>query len=129
MKGGGTVFGPTPHSYRQQLNKKMRRAAIRQVLSDLYADGKLLIVEDHGIVEPKTRNAAALIRNLGLEGKKTLFVTEDVDRVLLQAMRNLRDVKLIPSNEVSLHQLLDIEGLVLTSAALKKIEAMWGVSQ
>lgn len=128
MRGGGTVFGPTPHSYRQQLNKKMKRAAIRQALSDLYASGKVCIIENHGITEPKTRNAAALIRSLGLEGKKTLFVTEDVDRLLLQAMRNLRDVQLIPTNEISLHQLLDIDGLVLTSAALKKIESMWGAS-
>lgn len=126
MRGGGTVFGPHPRSYRKHINKKMRRQALRQALSDLVANEALLVFEEHGISEPKTKHAAAFMENLGVAGTKTVVVTDGVDHVLLRSARNLPYARVMPVNELSFSDLLNIDNLVVSSDALKKIESLWG---
>lgn len=126
MRGGGTVFGPHPRSYRKHINKKMRRTAIRQALSDMVAGENLVVFEDHGIREPKTRNAVAFLENLGVAGEKTVIVTDGVDQTLFRAARNLPWARVLPVNELSFSDLLDIDKLVVSSDALQKMEALWG---
>ncbi len=119
--GGGTVFGPVPRDYSFNVPKKMRRVALRSILSSKARDGRLIILDDFGLAEPRTKDAVQVLKNLDATKKTTVIVGENQDTAV-RSVRNIDNVKIIYSSEINAYDLLDNEYLVMTRAALNAVE-------
>lgn len=119
--GGGTVFGPHPRSYAFRVNSKEVKLAMRSALSAKLADNELVVVEDFSFEKPSTKQAAAFLKGLGLEGRITLVVDDEATNAFL-SFRNIPTVRIIAASEVNTLDFIDNKALVLTSSALTRIE-------
>jgi len=119
-RGGGTVFGPHPHSYETGFPKRMRKNAIRSVLSSKARRNKILFVDRLELPSPKTREMTAVLEALGVEGK-VLLVDQPLDRNLELAARNLGRVGVAVASGLNVVELLEHDTLILTEAAAQKI--------
>ncbi len=124
--GGGTVFGPKPRDFRTSLNRKTRKLALKSALSDRARLGEIYVVESPSLDAPKTRAAAAILAKMGLAGKSVLFVTTREETMLYKSVRNLDRVDVIPAYQLNAYQVLRSDSLVLTEAALKRVEEVFG---
>lgn len=124
FRGGGVVFGPHPRDYDQALPKKMRRLALRSVLSAKAVDGQLVIVDRLQLDEPKTKKMASILEALGVKSS-ALIVTAEPDTNVLMSARNLERVKALPAACLSVGDLLSYRSLVMTLDAVHKAEALW----
>jgi len=122
-RGGGTVHGPQPRSYRQDLPREVRRLAMRSALSDRLAEGKLLVIENLTFAEPKTKAFIALLQALGIEGS-VLFVGARFEENAYLSARNLPGVDMLPAMGVDVVNVLRHDWLVLTREAATELEAM-----
>ncbi len=119
--GGGVVFGPHPRSYAFKVNAKEVKLAMRSALSAKLADEELIVVDAFQFEKPSTKNAAAALRALGVEGRVTLVLDdEDVNTYL--SFRNIPTVRVIAASEANTLDFVDNKKLVMTSAALERIE-------
>jgi large subunit ribosomal protein L4 len=119
--GGGTVFGPHPRSYAFKVPAKVVKLAMRSALSAKLADGEIVVVDQLSFEKPSTKQAAEVLKNLGLEGRVTIIVPdEDVNTFL--SFRNLSKVRAIGVSELNTLDFIDNKALVLTEAALTRIE-------
>jgi large subunit ribosomal protein L4 len=122
---GGTVFGPQPRSYEYQLPKKVEKGALRAALSLRLRDGAVIVVDALSVTEIKTKAAAELLKRLGVNGKALLVDVKPEDRLAL-SVRNIEGVKLLASNRVSARDVMDTRRVVLTRAALEKLQEALG---
>lgn len=122
---GGVVFGPKPRDYSQRLPKKMRRLAIRSALSGKVADGELVVVDKLEMGRPNTKEMARILRNLGVE-RSALVVTGEPDRNVYLSVRNLEGKKWLPAAYLNVVDLLHHRHVVMTEAAVRKAEELWG---
>lgn len=126
-RGGGIVFGPQPRSYRQAMPKKMRRLAIRSVLSAKAADGELVLVDRLAFDHARTKAMQEVLRNLQVDGP-ALVVTEEPDAAVIQSAGNLQGVFTLPAYQLNVGSLLSHRYLVMTLAAARRAEALWGAA-
>src|SRR5688500_16238373 len=120
-KGGGNVHGPQPRDWSYRIPKKMRRGAIRSVLSERLREGGLVIVENFELQSHKTKDFVAALSKLGLE-RRTLIVDAIDNGNLTLSSRNLRNVTLISPSGVNVYDLLTHEQLALTRDAAAELE-------
>lgn len=120
-RGGGVVFGPTPRSYSYKLPKKVRRLAMRSALSSAVANENLMVLEGLAFDAPKTKSFLQLQADLSL-GKKALFVTADVNENLALSARNIKGMTVISATGINVLDLLGHDKVVMTKAAIEKIE-------
>lgn len=126
-RGGGVAFGPSPRSYRQRTSKKMRRAAIRMVLSDKAREGNLIVLQDLVLESPKTKEFVAMIR--ALAGKRSvLLVGDGAEPEMLRAGRNVPEVDMLPANLLNTVDVLNHRTLIMTLDAVRKAESLWSTS-
>ena len=119
--GGGTVFGPHPRSYAFKVPAKVVKLAMRSALSAKLADGEIVVVDQLSFEKPSTKQAAEVLKNLGLEGRVTIIVLDDEVNTFL-SFRNLSKVRVIGVSELNTLDFIDNKALVLTDAALTRIE-------
>ena len=119
--GGGTVFGPHPRSYAFKVPAKVVKLAMRSALSAKLADGEIVVVDQLSFEKPSTKQAAEVLKNLGLEGRVTIIVPNDEVNTFL-SFRNLSKVRVIGVSELNTLDFIDNKALVLTDAALTRIE-------
>ena len=124
-RGGGIAFGPKPRSYRQAMPKKMRRLAIRCVLSAKARDGELRILEQLKFDQPRTMEMAQTLAALGVDSSALIATSEPEDNVIKSA-RNLVRIKTIPANLINVVDILSHKVLLMTEAAVRKTEQLWG---
>jgi large subunit ribosomal protein L4 len=122
---GGTVFGPQPRSYDYRLPKKVERGALRAALAQKLHDRAVVVVDALSAAEIKTKAAAELLRRLGVEGKAVL-VDVALDDNLSKSVRNLAGVSLVASARVTARDLMDAHRVVVTRAALDKLQEALG---
>ncbi len=123
---GGTVFGPHPRSYRKDFPVKMRRGAMRSVLSSKVTDGVMVGVEALEFETIKTKSAVEFLQALGLaEAKRVLVIVPEHDVTLLKSMRNIPEVELRYAPNFSVRDVLIAHKIVLVKDAVAKIEAVW----
>ncbi|WP_075213872.1 50S ribosomal protein L4 [Bacillus paralicheniformis] len=120
-RGGGIVFGPTPHSYAYKLPKKVRRLAIKSALSSKVNDNNLIVLEDLNLDAVKTKEMAAILKGLSIE-KKALIVTADANETVELSARNLPGVTVVEANGINVLDVVGHEKLVITKAAVEKVE-------
>lgn len=128
-RSGGVVFGPHPRSYEQKMNKKMRRLAIRSVLSAKIADEQVVIIDGLSGIEPRTVAMRSLLVELPASQRSTLIVIGPGDewQPVYRAGSNLPEVKIIRAGYVNVHDVLKYERLVLTTEAVNTIHELWAV--
>jgi large subunit ribosomal protein L4 len=124
-RGGGITFGPKPRSYKQDLPKRMRRLAIRSVLSAKAAEGDLRVIDALSIDQPKTKELTALLNAVGFE-RKTLVVTAKPEPAVKMSAKNAPNVKWLPASYLNVLDLLSYRGLLMTEDAVRVAEALWG---
>jgi large subunit ribosomal protein L4 len=124
-RGGGVAFGPKPRSYRQALPKRMKRLAIRSVLSGKVADGRLMVVNELTLEKPRTKDMVSVLTNLGIE-RSALIVTGEPDRNAHVSARNIPKTKVLPAAYLNVLDMLTHRDLVMTVAAVRRCEALWG---
>ncbi|MBI2264368.1 MAG: 50S ribosomal protein L4 [Armatimonadetes bacterium] len=120
-KGGGVVFGPHPRDYSFAMPRKARKLALKTALSDKAAQQKLRVVDKLALSEPKTKAFLDLMKTLDISGK-VLCVVRTVDENVRLASRNLRDVKLIITDNLNLRDLLFYETLLFDKDGLHQVE-------
>jgi large subunit ribosomal protein L4 len=122
MVGGGTVFGPQPRSYRQEMPRKMRRLALRSALSVKASEGRVSVIEGFAEMEvPKTRTIVELLESVGAEGT-TLVVLASANQVVSRSAANLPWAKTILAHNLNLYDLFTHDHVVIAKDALELIE-------
>jgi large subunit ribosomal protein L4 len=122
---GGTVFGPQPRSYDYHLPRKVEKGALRAALTQKLQDGAVTVVDALTVGEIKTKAAAEMLRRLGVDGKTLLVDVKPEDKLAL-SVRNIEGVRLLPSNRISARDVGDTRRVVLTRAALEKLQEALG---
>jgi large subunit ribosomal protein L4 len=120
-RGGGRVFGPRPRNYGFKLNKKVKLLARRSALSAKAAAGQIMVVEDFSFDSPKTKKFLEIMHKLGLSGKKTVFVTSDMEKEVLLSSRNVPKTQVTRATDLNTYQVLNSSALVLSEGAIGKI--------
>ena len=126
--GGGTIFGPRPRDYRQDLPKKVRRLARKSALSYKAKDSQLLVIEDFNIEQPKTKEFSKILSALKVNGKKLLLLTELNNQNVYKSGRNIPKVKVLEASKASTYDLLNNQVLILQKSAVKEIEKTFSAS-
>jgi large subunit ribosomal protein L4 len=114
---GGTVFGPQPRDYSYELPKKARRNALRSVLSRKFSDNQILVLREFDIKEPKTKEAAALLKAFNLDS--ALLVDSHENTNLFLSVRNLPKVKAVDVRTLNVYDVLNYKWLVFSQRALE----------
>ncbi len=122
---GGIVFGPTPRDYRQSLPKKMKRLALRCILSAKVREGELIAIQNLEFDQPKTKDMARIIDALGVEDS-ALVVAVAPSENLIKSARNLPEVNTLPANQLNVVDMLSHKVLIITVDGLRRIEELWG---
>jgi large subunit ribosomal protein L4 len=122
FKGGGTVFGPRPRSYSFKLNKSLKRLARKSAFSIKAKESNIIVLEDFNFETPNTKNFISVLKALGLDNKKSLFVLGDSNKNVYLSSRNLKASKVISSLELSTYDILNTNSLVLLEGSLEVIE-------
>ena len=120
-RGGGLIHAAKPRDFSKKVNRKMYRGAIRSILSELNRLERLICVDEFALNEPKTKAAKELLSGLGVA--KALVITEEVSRNAMLAMRNIPDVDVIAAKDINPQDLIGFEHVIMTKAAVEKVEA------
>jgi large subunit ribosomal protein L4 len=122
---GGTVFGPQPRSYDYKVPLKVEKGALRAALTQKLKDGAVIVVDALTVSDIKTKVAVELLRTLGVEGKALLVDVKPEDKLAL-SLRNIEGVRILPSNRISARDVMNTRRVVLTRAAIEKLQEVLG---
>jgi len=122
---GGTVFGPTPRSYEYSIPKKVEKGALRAALIEKLKEGSLIVIDALTATEVKTKAAVGVLKTIGVTGKAVL-VDAQLDEKFAKSVRNIAGVSLVQSNRVTARDVANTRQVVLTKAAVEKLEAALG---
>ena len=126
IRGGATVFGPHPRDYGFKLNKKVKRLARFSAFTYKQQEGCITVVEDFTFNAPKTKEYKAMLKNLNLEGKKTLLLLPENDRNVFLSGRNLQRTNIMRAIEANTYHVLNANNLIICESSLKELEKMLG---
>ena len=124
-RGGGIAFGPKPRSYRQVMPKKMRRLALRCVLSAKVKDEELIVLQELKLDQPKTKDVVAMLTALGVDSS-ALIVTTGPERNVVKSTRNLPTTKTMSASLLNVVDILSCKMLLMTVGAVRTAEELWG---
>jgi large subunit ribosomal protein L4 len=124
-RGGGTVFGPTPRSYRQKMPRKMRRQALRSALTVKVSDAQVMVLDALDLSEPKTKEVLGILQNLGVDSSALILLPQR-DEVILRSVRNLPKVQTLVAQYLNVRDLLKYDYILMPLASLEVIEGILG---
>ncbi|AXK38569.1 50S ribosomal protein L4 [Crenobacter cavernae] len=123
-RGGGRAFPNSPEeNFSQKVNRKMYRAGMAAILSQLVREERLVIVDSLAVESPKTKEFAAKVKSLGLE--QALFITKELDENLYLSSRNLPNVLVIEAQQADPYSLVRFKKVVMTRDAVQQFEEQW----
>jgi len=122
FRGGGRVFGPKPRDYRFKLNKALKRLAKKSVLSQKLRDNSIKVLEAFNFETPKTKEFININNALGFEGKKSLYILDEVNKNVYLSSRNLPKTKVLTYNEISSYDLINAGEIVFLEGAIEKFQ-------
>ncbi|WP_110654061.1 50S ribosomal protein L4 [Salinicola halimionae] len=123
-RSGGVTFAARPQDYTQKVNRKMYRAAMRSILSELIRQDRLVLVEEFAVEAPRTKELVGKLKELELE--KALIVTEEIDEKLYLAARNIPNVDVVDAAAADPVSLIAFDKVLMTVSALRKFEEKLG---
>lgn len=121
---GGIALGPKPRKYKVDLNKKVKRLAMKSALSSKVAAEEMMVVEKIELEAIKTKAIVEMLSKLGA-AKKVLLVTENADEVIYKSARNIEGVKVSPVNALNVYDILNCDSFIVLKDAAKKIEEVY----
>ena len=121
FKGGGTVFGPRPRNYSFKLNKNLKRLARKSALSLKVKESSLIVLEDFTFETPNTKNFINVLKALGLDNKKSLFVLGASNKNVYLSSRNLKSSEVLTNSEISTYKIMNANQVVLLESSLEEI--------
>ncbi|MFA5629644.1 MAG: 50S ribosomal protein L4 [Dehalococcoidales bacterium] len=124
-RGGGVIFGPKPRSYRQAMPKKMRRLAIKGILSAKVKENELIVLDMLDFAEPKTKEMAKVLTALNIN-QSALVATSEMKINVIKSARNIPDLKTVPANLLNVIDMTSHRVLLMTEAAVRQVEQLWG---
>ena len=124
FRGGGRTFGPLPRNYSLKLNKKVKKLAKKSVFSSKLASKSVLILDDFSFEKPNSKKCIKMLSDLGISSNKSLLISEDKNDNLLISSRNVKKVSVLNSNEINIFELMNASKIVISEAAMKKIESL-----
>ena len=125
-RGGGTTFGPHPRDHRLKVNKQTKRLALKSSLTARAADGDIMVLKAMSFDAPKTSAFASMLRTMeAYPRKKALVVVDKADDAMLKSARNIAGVRVALANEVTTYDIVWADKIVLTSAALQRMEEVY----
>ena len=127
FRGGGRVFGPRPKSYSFKLNKKLKVLARKSALTYKAKDDSILVLEDLSFKTPKTKDFLSVLKNLKIDGDKSLFVTSEKDENTFLSSRNLKNAKVITADKLNTYDILYSHKLIILENAFSQIEKLFKV--
>ena len=122
LRGGGRVFGPHPRDYWFKLNKKVKTLARKSALSYKAQQNAIVVVEDFDFAAPKTKEAAEMLNNLKVAGKKVLILLSEVKKNVNLSTRNIQRVEVMTASALNTYKVMNANVLVVTENALKLID-------
>ncbi|MBH60626.1 MAG: 50S ribosomal protein L4 [Dehalococcoidia bacterium] len=124
--GNSVAHGPHPRSYNQKIQKKVRKASLRMVLSEKLKDGEVMVIDKFELKEFSAKKASSIIKSLDLP-QKTLIVLQnsEINEKLLGSLKNITNIKTIASNLINTYDIMNSNRLVITREAFKSIEEIW----
>ena len=123
FRGGGRVFGPRPRSYDQKINKKVKLLARKSALAYKVKNKEILILEDFNLSNPNTSDYLNIIKAFGLETKKTLLVTSEINNNIYLSSRNLKNSKVVINSELNTYEITDANNILILESAVEGIES------
>jgi large subunit ribosomal protein L4 len=127
FRGGGRVFGPRPKSYSFKLNKKLKVLARKSALTYKAKEDSILVLDDLSFKTPKTKDFLSVLKNLKIDGDKSLFVTSDKDQNTFLSSRNLKNAKVITADKLNTYDILYSHKLIISENAFDQIEKLFKV--
>jgi large subunit ribosomal protein L4 len=122
LVGGARVFGPRPRDYRTKLNLKTKQLARKSALSYKVQENGIVVVEDFNIQTPKTKEILNIMKALGVDGKKVLFLMPEENKGVYLSARNLQKVEVMGAAMLNAYKVMNADTVVLCENAVKKIE-------
>jgi len=122
FKGGGRMFGPRPRNYSFKLNKNLKRLARKSALTMKANNKSIVVIEDFSFDAPKTKDFTAVLKTLGLENKKSLFVLGASNNNVYLSSRNLKGTEVTTNSHLSTYEIMNANSLVLFEGSLEGIE-------
>ena len=120
MRGGGTVFGPSPRSFVQKVSKKIRKQALKMALATKYRDDDLVILDRFELGEIKTKRFVEVMKYLKTDN--ALIVTDTANETLERSSSNVPDIKVLRMEGLNVYDILKFKQLILLESVIKKIE-------
>jgi large subunit ribosomal protein L4 len=127
FRGGGRVFGPRPKSYSFKLNKKLKVLARKSALTYKAKEDSIIVLDDLSFKTPKTKGFLSVIKNLKIDGDKSLFVTGEKDKNTFLSSRNLKNAKVITADKLNTYDILYSHKLIISENAFDQIEKLFKV--
>ena len=123
FRGGGRMFGPRPRNYSFKLNKNLKRLARKSALSIQANDNNLVVVEDFNFETPKTKDFINVLKALGLDSKKSLFVLGEESNNVYLSSRNLKSSKVVSASGLNTYGVLNANKVVISESSIEGIES------
>ena len=127
FRGGGRVFGPRPKSYSFKLNKKLKVLARKSALTYKAKEDSIIVLDDLSFKTPKTKGFLSVIKNLKIDGDKSLFITSEKDKNTFLSSRNLKNAKVITADKLNTNDILYSHKLIISENAFDQIEKLFKV--
>ncbi len=122
FRGGGRVFGPRPRDYSFKLNKKLKVVARKSALAYKAKEKAISVIEDFSFDAPKTKSYLAMLADLKMNDKKTLFVLPNADANVVLSGRNIKNTKVTTAEQLNTYDVLNADTLILAEGSIEKIE-------
>ncbi|NLN25246.1 MAG: 50S ribosomal protein L4 [Bacteroidetes bacterium] len=122
FRGGGRMFGPRPRNYSFKLNKNLKKLARKSALSLKAQNNEILVIEDLSFDAPKTKDFVNVLKNLGIDSKKSLFVLGASNNNVYLSSRNLKSTEIVKASELSTYKIMNANSLVLSEGSLEGIQ-------
>ncbi len=122
--GGGVVFAPKPRSYRYSLPKKLRRLAMKSILSSKVLEKEIIVLDELKMAEPKTKEMVKVLKNLNI-GKKALIITAEKDENVVRSAANIPGVRTALVSTMNVYEIINHTNFIVTKDAIKKIEEVY----
>lgn len=122
FRGGGRMFGPRPRNYSFKLNKNLKKLARKSALSLKAQNNEILVIEDLSFDAPKTKDFVNVLKNLGIDSKKSLFVLGASNNNVYLSSRNLKSTEIVKASELSTYKIMNAKSLVLSEGSLEGIQ-------
>ena len=118
-RGGGTIFGPQPRDYSYAIPKKARKLALKAALSGKLSDGEVVVIDDLSLAKPRTKDIAAILKNLDIAGKSTLIVLPEYNEAVMLSARNIPGVAVRKASDLNSYDVVSHKRVLATKKAVE----------